>query len=234
MRKERAIVLDVETAGNINLPKVYDLGFAVIERKGGKILSEHSYIIPEIFWGCQKNMKTAYYADKIPQYCEGLANDIWKVKPFMECRTLIADIMREEQISKVYAYNCRFDRDALAHTAHILSEGAVNTFFPDGTKFCDIWRMACETIMLQTGFAKFCVKHGFVSPAGNLRTSAEVCYAYINNRPDFAEHHTGLDDVMIENAILQYCFKQKKTMGEDIIAMPWKIPNKKFKLPRTA
>jgi hypothetical protein len=86
--------------------------------------------------------------------------------------------------------------------------------------------MACQTVLSQKGFRKFATANGFVSPAGNLRTSAEVCYAYMTKNPDFSESHTGLEDVRIEVEIMAWCLRQHKKMSDRVIWNPWHIPQR--------
>jgi hypothetical protein len=221
------LVVDVETCGALGDGKVYDLGFAVVEPKTATIVEMHSLVIPEVFYGMESEMRSAYYADKLPQYVAGIDSGEWTLSTFWNTWNLVRDTMRKYGITKVYAYNCKFDKDALNNTMRVITAGRFSHFFPKGTIFCDIWHMACQSIMSQRNFVKFCNKNGFVSDAGNLRTSAEVCYAYITKNATFEEAHTGLDDVLIEAAILQHIYRQKqKRVNEKIVPNPWRIPQK--------
>ena len=70
-RKNYIMVMDVETAGGLGNPLVYDLGFAICDKQG-KIYAKRSFVIKEIFE--QKElMQSAYYAIKIPRYDKALA-----------------------------------------------------------------------------------------------------------------------------------------------------------------
>lgn len=220
------LVLDVETCGPLGNGKVYDLGFAVVEPKTGNIIESHSVVIPEVFYGLDDEMQSAYYADKLPQYVAGIDAGTWKLLPFWKVWNLVRDTMKAHGITQVYAYNCKFDKDSLNNTMRVITANRFRHFFPKGTQFCDIWHMACQSIMSQKNFVKFCNKNGFVSEAGNLQTTAEVCYAYMTKNPIFVEQHTGLEDVMIEAAILQHIYRQRKRIEEKIVANPWRIPQK--------
>ena len=48
MKKKFYLVLDVETANNLEDALVYDIGFAVVDNKG-RIYKTASYVIREIF-----------------------------------------------------------------------------------------------------------------------------------------------------------------------------------------
>ena len=69
MEKKKFLVLDVETANDVNCPLVYDLGFAVCD-KYGKIYEKQSMLIYEIYRGERELMNSCYYANKIPEYEE--------------------------------------------------------------------------------------------------------------------------------------------------------------------
>jgi hypothetical protein len=225
-KQNLVLVVDVETCGALGDSKVYDFGFAVVEPKTGNIIESHSLVIPEVFYGLQEEMQSAYYSGKLPQYVAGIESGVWTLSPFWKTWNLVRDTMRKYGITKVFAYNCKFDKDALNNTMRVISANRFRNFFPKGTQFCDIWHMACQTIMSQRNFVKFCNKNGFVSDAGNLRTSAEICYAYITKNATFEEAHTGMEDVVIEAAILRHIYRQKKRVSEKIVPNPWKIPQK--------
>lgn len=220
-KRQTVLVVDVETAGGFGCPLVYDLGFAVVEIATGNILEARSLIVHDVFFGMKNKMRTAYYADKVPTYYKGIRSGAHKVVRFATAKRIVSDLMGKYGIHKVYAYNCAFDKGALASTA---SKTIGGDFFPANTEYCDIWHMACQTIMRQAGFRKFATANGFISDAGNFRTSAEVCYAYITNEPTFTEEHTGLADVHIEVAILHRVMRQKKRVNHAIVHNPWRIP----------
>lgn len=221
--KERIIIVDVETCGPFGASKVYDFGFQIVERTTGRVLDQRSYVVPEVFYGKPREMASAYYADKLPMYHEGIESGMWTVAPFRHIRDVVHTMMRKHGIKRVYAYNCAFDRAALNYTTWGISGGVCNDFFPEGTVFCDIWTAACTTIMQQRAYGNFCIEHGHVSEANNFRTTAEVAYAFITGQPEFREDHTGLSDVDIERQILHKCISTKKRMNERIIPNPWKL-----------
>lgn len=224
-KPEICLVVDVETAGTLEQPLVYDLGLAVVVRRTGEILESHSLIIREVFFGMKEDMRSAYYADKLPQYFVGIKNGDFRVVRFWTAWRLVRDLMAQYGIERVYAYNTGFDRRALNNTMRALTTRRYARFFPKNTKFGCIWHMACQVIFTQKNYRKFANEHNLISPSGNMRTSAEACYAYINNRPDFSESHTGLADVGIEVEIMQHAIRQHKRMVDDINYNPWRIPN---------
>ena len=221
-----ALVVDVETAGGFSSPLVYDLGLAVVERLSGRIVESHSLIIREVFFDRKDEMCSAYYANKVPAYFDGIKRGEHRVVRFWTAWRIVRDLMAKYGITRVYAYNCKFDRDALNNTAKIITSGKMHNFFPKGSQFCDIWHMACQTVLSQKAYRKFAIANGFVSDAGNIRTSAECAYAYMVNDANFEESHTGLADVEIEIAILHRVLRQKKRTSEAIVHNPWQIPQR--------
>lgn len=75
-RKKYYIVLDTETANEIPDQLVYDLGFVVTDKQGN-IYERFSFVINDIFLNEKDLMQTAYYADKLPQYYEGIKSKKW-------------------------------------------------------------------------------------------------------------------------------------------------------------
>jgi len=228
MKKQYFLVVDVETANDTTDSLVYDLGFAVTDRQGN-IYETQSLIISEIFYGESELMQSAYYAKKIPMYLQGIKNKKFQVVNFYTARVILLALMKKYSIKTVMAYNANFDMSALNTTQRFLTKSKFRYFFPYGTKFECIWSMACQVLYTQTRFVKFAFENDFVSPAGNLQTSAEVGYRYLTGDNSFEEDHTGLSDVLIETQIMAQCFKQHKKMKKTINRYCWTIPQKKRK-----
>jgi hypothetical protein len=51
-----------------------------------------------------------------------------------------------------------------------------------------------------------------------VRLTAEILYRYISGDRDFIESHTGLEDILIETALLAHCFRQHKKMEKRLFA----------------
>ena len=71
--KENFIVIDTETAGGLEFPLAYDIGFIVIDRDG-KEFERFSFVVHDIYAGQRELMKTAFYAEKLPLYESILKN----------------------------------------------------------------------------------------------------------------------------------------------------------------
>jgi DNA polymerase III epsilon subunit-like protein len=222
-KRENIMILDVETAGGFASPLVYDLGIVVAARTSGEILETRSFVLSDVFVDRPRDMRSAYYAEKIPAYHKAIAAKHMKVVDFWTAWRAIRHLVKKYNIHRVYAYNAAFDIGALNNTMKMVTNGKYRNFLPYGMKVCCIWHMACQTILRQKAYRKFAAKNGFVSEFGNIRTTAEVAYAYITKNPNFVEAHTGLSDAVIENAILHHILRQKKRIDEAVKHNCWRI-----------
>lgn len=228
MKKQYFLVVDVETANSTDDALVYDLGYAVADRQG-HVYEMGSLVISDIFSGEADLMASAYYANKIPQYIDGIRHHEHEVTNFYSARRTVLKIMEKYDIDTVCAYNASFDCRALNTTQRWLTKSKYRFFFPYGTKIYCIWHMACQVICTQKNYVKFCEKNDFIKPSGNIHTNAETVYAYISKDVNFEENHTGLQDVLIEVQIMAKCFAQHKKMDKFVNRLCWKIPQNRYK-----
>jgi hypothetical protein len=226
MRKQNFLLLDVETAGGLGNPLIYDLGFAIVNREG-EVLEKHSFLIKEIF-NEPTLMNSAYYAEKIPSYVNELKNSKHKLVPFAYAIKVMMNAAKAHNVETVSAYNLAFDLRALNSTSKYL-KGKGFTFY-NKIQLC-IWSLACEVLFTQKTYQKVARREGWVSQAGNVKTSAEMAFRYITGDYNFIEEHKGLSDVLIEAQILAKCIRQKKKVKSGVLVMPWKIPNQKHLTP---
>jgi hypothetical protein len=227
-RKEYFLVIDTETANTIEQPLPYDIGYAITDRKGNIVL-RRSYVVAETFLDNQEMMKSAYFAEKIPQYWEDIKNGDRTIKSIFNIRKQVHTDMKAWKIKKVGAYNMGFDKRALNNAIRYHSKSLIRWFFPFGTEYFCIWNMACQTVLNRTTYIKFALQNGLVSEKNNIQTSAECCYKYLTNYTDFVESHTGLEDVEIEVEIMAKCFATHKKMDKSINTACWRLPQKKRK-----
>ena len=89
----------------ISKPLIYDIAWRIVDRNG-KIYSEHSYLVAEIF-NTPSVFNTAYYAEKRPKYIERLNKGEITIKQWDEImEILIQDL---ESVDYVGAFNSMFD-----------------------------------------------------------------------------------------------------------------------------
>ena len=227
-RRKYYIVVDVETAGGLGNPLVYDIGFAITD-KHGNIYEKHSYMIKEI-WENRALMLSAYYAEKIPKYELDIANGTRKIVTFMEMRNIMLTEMRRYKVQVFGAYNSIFDTRALTTTIRFLTQDKLAKFLTEEFKNIEqlcIWCLACENLYTQVSFRTMAINNGWITEAGNFRTSAEIGYRFLTGDIDFIEEHTGLEDVLIEIQIMAYALRQNQKRIGGVFGNPWTIPNSK-------
>ena len=227
-RKEMFLVIDTETCNTVEQPLPYDIGFAICDRMGN-IAEERSYVVAETFLDMKDTMKSAYFAEKIPQYWEDIKNGTREIKSIYKIRKEVKDLMNKYNAKKVGAYNMGFDKRALNNVMRYTTKSFCRWFFPFGTEFFCIWHLATQTLLQQKTFFKMAEKNGWFSEKGNLLTNAEVTYNYIKKMSDFKEEHKGLEDVRIEIEIMAHCFRQHKKMNTNINTSCWRLVQKAYK-----
>lgn len=220
-KKEYFLILDTETANGIEQPLPYDIGYAVCDRLGNIELTR-SFVVAEIFLDNKDLMQSAYFAEKIPLYWEDIKAGKRKLKSFYNIRKQIKEDMKTYNIKKVGAYNMGFDKKALNNDTRYITKSFLRWFFPYGTEFFCIWNMACSVILNRPSYVKFAIKNNLITQNGNIQTSAECAYKYITKDTNFVENHTGLEDVLIEIAIMAYCYRQHKTFDNSINPYCWR------------
>lgn len=227
-KKEWYLVIDTETCNTIEQPLPYDIGYAICDRYGN-IVIERSFMVAEIFINHKDLMKSAYFAEKIPQYWEDLKNGKRELKSIFNIRKQIHTDMKNYKVKKVGAYNMGFDKRALNNDIRYCSKSFFRWFFPFGTEYFCIWNMACQVLLNSTSYVKFALQNGLVSDKDNILTNAECCYQFLTKNLDFKEEHTGLEDVRIEVDILAKCYSTHKKMDKSINSACWRLPQRKRK-----
>ena len=213
--------IDTETCNTIETEKgldmsnvlVYDIGYQVIDKKGN-VYEQGSFVISDIFLDEKKLMRSAYYCDKIPNYWEDIKSGQRILKSWFNVRKIILEVIKKYDIHVITAYNARFDSNALNTTMRYITKSEIRYYFPRSCKLVwwDTLKMARDTIIKQKTYKQFCIENNFLTKNGRLKATAEVVYRYISNDINFEEHHTGLEDVIIETKILAKCFAQHKKM----------------------
>ena len=225
-RKVYGIMLDTETAntiveedGNLEMAYVlpYDFGFAVIDSKGNTY-EKHSYVNSDIFLKEFKLMQSAYYADKIPQYIEDLANGNRQLKNTYEIRKIFCDLVEKYDCQFVVAHNARFDYRACNNAQRWTTKSKYRYFFPKGIEIWDTLKMARDVLLKMPTYIDFCFENGFVTKHATPQPqlSAEIIYRYITQDIDFVEEHKGIEDVEIEIEIFKYLMRQHKPMRKNL------------------
>ena len=210
-RRNYYIVFDTETANGLDDPIVYDIGGAVVDKKGN-VYETFSFVIFEVFCEMKDLMQSAYYAEKIPMYEKQIANGERKIVKYSTAKKYINELAKKYNIKAMVAHNARFDYRSTTKTQRYLTKSKYRWFIPYGVELWDTMKMANDTICKQTHYKEFCYNNGYLTKNGRVRKTAEILYRYISGEHDFVEEHTGLADVMIEKEIFAHCIRQHKPM----------------------
>lgn len=189
----------------------YDIGWAVVDKRGN-VYKTASYVVADIFLDERNLMKSAYYADKIPNYWKDIKEGKRKLATWNTIRKQFINDIEEYNIKQVFAHNMRFDYGTLNNTERWLSKSKYRYFFPYDIEVCDSLKMARDVIGKMPSYKRFCKENELMTKNNQCRFTAEALYRFISRDTNFAESHTALEDVMIEKEILRYCYKQKKKM----------------------
>ena len=128
-RKEMYLVIDTETCNTVEQPLPYDIGYAICDRMGN-IEIERSFVVAETFLDMKDTMKSAYFAEKIPQYWEDIKNGTREIKSIYKIRKQVAEDMKTYGVKKVGAYNMGFDKRALNNVMRYTTKSFYIRFFP--------------------------------------------------------------------------------------------------------
>lgn len=222
------IGLDTETCNGIMLDGdkldlsqslVYDIGWAVTDKRG-RIYKTRSFIIADIFCDMKDVMKSAYYAEKIPQYWADIKAGKRTLAGFWTVRKAFFSDMREYNVKSVFAHNASFDVRALNNTIRYITKSRFRWFFPLSIEIWDTLKMARQTIGRQESYKRWCAKNNYLTKhrVPQVRLTAEILYRYISGEHEFDESHTGLEDVFIETKIMAHCFRQHQKMEKKLFS----------------
>ena len=221
IKKHSIMVLDTETATLTD--HVYDVGFVITDRKGREVHRYHALVEENVT--VPEKMAKAYYQKKTyTHYMPMLDRQEIHIAKWADIVGEIREAVAVYDVNIVSAYNLGFDVKVMRATNKDLGDSPV---FQKPVRMLDIWRFAAEALLSQKTYETFARNNGLVSPAGNLKSSAEASYKYMTRNPEFIESHTALADAEIENEILARCYAAKKRVPfEDVLDSklpPWMI-----------
>ena len=217
--KKTIMILDTETCNIEQTEQVkrgnnltYNIGWQVVTPCNGEVLEQRSYLIDEIFLGEVDRMTSCYYAEKIPQYFDGLWDGSYEIESFFTVLLNIERACKEYNVTAICAHNAAFDVDALNTTLRYLTGYEYIRALPQGIEIWDSMKMASSVFGKRPTYRKFCQDNGFMTKHATPRPrlTAEVLYRFITNDIDFEEEHTALADVIIETAIVLACYRSHK------------------------
>lgn len=202
MMTEKIIVLDTETTNSLDDPICYDVGFIVCDFEGN-IYSKHSFVNADVFCN-EELMESAFFKDKIPTYWEQIKEGERTLTSFKNIKWTLRHIMKENEITKVFAYNCRFDYISLVTTERYLTKSKYRYVLPYGTEYHDILGLSRKVLGKDTIYRDFCKANNYLTSYNGNRYTAEIVAQYLFDK-NFTEEHTALADCEIEYKILLKC-----------------------------
>ena len=208
--KNYYLMIDTETAGELDAPLVYDYGGAIVDNKG-RIIQTFSLVISDVFYGMPEKMESAYYAEKLPEYHKEIELGLRKVRTIEQARRMTYYLIKKYKIKAIIAHNARFDYHALNNTLSVCRDKK-SYFFPYGLPIWCTLTMARQTIAKQKAYKEWCAKNGYMTKRNQPRLTAEILYRYHTRNNSFVEKHTGLEDVKIEAQIFSWIQRQHKSM----------------------
>ena len=214
MKKNVYAIIDTETANGLKNPLCYDVAVIIFDKKGTELFRKN-WLVSNV-WNNERMFKTAYYAWKRPLY-DNIEKEIVNTYTFI---SEMNDIIDNYQVNFLLAYNLKFDLNSINKTVERFTYNS--KFNTENVEYIDVWNVAIDIIMNNNSYKSFCRENGFISDAGNYKTSAEICYRFLTNIIDFDESHTAMDDCEIEKEIFMTCVKRKKKIEKGIVNNPWR------------
>lgn len=214
MKKNVYAIIDTETANGLKNPLCYDVAVIVFDKKGIELFRKN-WLVSNV-WNNERMFKTAYYAWKRPLY-DNIEKEIVNTYTFI---SQMNEIIDNYQVNFLLAYNLKFDLNSINKTVERFTYNS--KFNTENVEYIDVWNVAIDIIMNNNSYKSFCRENGFISDAGNYKTSAEICYRFLTNIIDFDESHTAMDDCEIEKEIFMTCVKRKKKIEKGIVNNPWR------------
>lgn len=216
----KILVLDVE---GMSGKRPYDVGFIVADKKGNVIEKFSCACLPCIWENLSVTFVTSQEKAKVMTHRnvkEILERpDKYQWLTIEQVLYLLNSTIAKYGISEIWAYNCTFDKSEITS---LIGEDIDKYPYLTNVEWKDIWTAVVMTRCLTKKYVRFCRKNGFVTDKGNIKTSAEVVYAYLTNDEYFEEEHTGCADCLIEYDLLMCAYKSKKKMS-GVICQPWKL-----------
>ena len=192
--------------------QVYDLGLMVID-ENGKVYDQISMVNRDVFFGMPESMKTAYYADKRPQYVKDILAGKRKLVDSWQMYRIFHEMCDKYEVSAIIAHNAFFDVKTLNATMRYQTKSRCRWFIPWGMEIIDTLKLARNTFGKDPNYVTWCKENSYMTNHSipRPRLTAEILYRYITGDNSYMESHTGLEDVIIEKEIFKACMER---MGE--------------------
>jgi DNA polymerase III epsilon subunit-like protein len=228
--EKRFLVADTESCGLGNKAYVFDFGYVISNRKG-KIFQERNFLVSEILTDPSIMLGALYNPDwrammggKIfSHYIPAIGRQDVVLTKWRDVLQVMRDDILTYNVDVFSAYNLRFDLGAMNTTHKKLTEKKLN--FQRLDLLC-LWEFACITVCRSRLYHDIAREQGpdtgWITPANNVRTTAEKVYAFLSGNHGFIESHTALHDAQIETEILHRLLARKTAIPYNVLDhMPW-------------
>ena len=209
--RNNVMVLDTETVGTFGTPLIHDFGFTIVD-KNFNILHKDIFLIAELHSEGKWILNTSdFYNEYKKEYAKARKTE--KILYWADAVDEIIKAVKEYNVTTFSAYNLQFDYKAIKYTEQMFnrkSQKLAKLIDQKNKNLLCIYNLACETILQSPQFHQFAEENGYISSAGNIQTSAEVCYRYITKNTGYIEKHTALSDAEDETEILHYIVRNVK------------------------
>ena len=109
----------------------YDISAIIINGKGA-VIDKKKYVCDEIFHS--PLMKTAYFAEKIPEYIKAINNKEMKVASIMDIYYDFNKFVKKYNVKAIMAHNAKFDYSNNSNSSYSCNSNSENNKY-DETKF---------------------------------------------------------------------------------------------------
>jgi len=231
MKEKRFLVCDTETTGLGSKAFVFDFGYVISNRKG-QIFCERNYIVTEILTN-PKIMLAAFYnpdwrsmlgGKVFSHYIPELAAGTVALAHWRDVLETLRDDILTHGVDVFSAFNLPFDLGAMNKTHQRIA--AKNLNFDRLDLLC-LWEFSCVTVCRSRLYHDTARAQGqdtgWITPADNVRTTAEKVHAFLTGDLGFIESHTALHDAQIETEILHRLLAKKTPIPYNVLGhMPWR------------
>lgn len=218
---KNVMILDVE---GMSGHKPYNIGYIIGDNKGN-ILLERSWALPQCIW---ENLKNCFCAEEmthknVEEILADFGSGDKRKYNYISNEDFFAQFEQDIinfNVHQIWAYNVTFDRCAIRN---LYENRPMLHNIPWEVEWNDIWSAVTYSRCMCQKYINFCIENNFLTEKGNIKTSAEVVYAYYTKNPTFCEEHTGLADCHIEYKLYLWAKSSKKKMVKKHPEQIWKV-----------
>lgn len=175
-------ILDTETTSlpNQKVQYVFDLAYSIVDKKTNQTILTKTFIVKELV---PYISEAYYYSQNREYYTSMLLKELDKIKPFAEIMKIMGTDLIQNNVDLLMAYNATFDLTAIQNTYALLNiaknfELALNKLKID---YKCLMKMSISSVAKdeKMKYRAYMLVNGYVTPNGNVNTTAEAMYNYL-------------------------------------------------------